>query len=38
VLHLGLAALWMVLASELMLRGIIMFGRFVHGGWKTVNV
>jgi Na+-driven multidrug efflux pump len=38
VLNLGLVATWMVLSSELMLRGILMFGRFVHGGWKKINV
>jgi putative MATE family efflux protein len=37
-LHLGLNAVWVVLASELFVRGILMFGRFVHGGWKRVKV
>lgn len=38
VFHLGLVATWMVLSSELMLRGIVMFGRFIHGGWKRITV
>jgi len=30
--------IWIVLASELFLRGSIMYGRFLHGGWKHVTV
>lgn len=37
-LHLGLAAIWVVLAAELWVRGIMMFLRFVQGGWKHVAV
>jgi Na+-driven multidrug efflux pump len=37
-MHLGLDAVWIVLASELFVRGMLMFGRFVHGGWKRVKV
>jgi Na+-driven multidrug efflux pump len=37
-LHLGLAAIWIVLASELTLRGIAVYLRFRHGGWKHVEV
>lgn len=37
-LHLGLAAVWMVLASELFLRGFLTFARFAHGGWRHVKV
>jgi Na+-driven multidrug efflux pump len=35
---LDLPAIWMVLAGELMLRGIAVFLRFLHGGWKHVKV
>jgi Na+-driven multidrug efflux pump len=35
---LGLPAIWMVLAGELMLRGLAVFLRFLHGGWKHVKV
>jgi len=34
----GLPAVWMVLAVELTLRGLFVLGRFVHGGWKHVEV
>src|SRR5262249_3399725 len=34
----GLAVIGIVLASELLIRGALMFGRFVHGGWKRVEV
>ncbi len=37
-LHLGLAAIWCVLAGELFLRGMVVFLRFQHGGWKRVQV
>jgi Na+-driven multidrug efflux pump len=37
-LHLGLEAVWMVLAGELFLRGCITYGRFVQGAWKHVQV
>jgi putative MATE family efflux protein len=36
--HLGLPAIWCVLASELFLRGVLMFARFIHGGWKHIQV
>jgi putative MATE family efflux protein len=35
---LGLPAIWMVLAAELMIRGAAVFMRFLHGGWKHVKV
>src|SRR5205823_11912411 len=38
VLHGGLAAIWIVLASELMVRGTVLYGRFVHEGWAKVKV
>jgi Na+-driven multidrug efflux pump len=34
----GLPAVWMVLAIELTLRGTFVLGRFLHGGWKHVEV
>ena len=37
-LKLGLAAVWVVLASELMLRGALMYLRFVQGKWTRVRV
>ncbi len=37
-LGLGLAAVWMVLASELFIRGVLIFSRFVGGGWKKIDV
>jgi multidrug resistance protein, MATE family len=37
-LDLGLVAIWIVLASELLLRGVLIYARFLHGGWKHVKV
>jgi putative MATE family efflux protein len=37
-LHLGLAAVWCVLAGELFLRGVLMYLRFASGAWKTTKV
>lgn len=37
-LRMGLAAIWVVLASELTLRGIAVYLRFRQGGWRHVNV
>ena len=34
----GLAAVWIVLAAELMVRGALMYARFLNGGWKRVEV
>jgi putative MATE family efflux protein len=34
----GLAGIWIVLAVELFLRGVLVYGRFLHGGWKHVQV
>jgi putative MATE family efflux protein len=36
--HLGLPAVWMVLAGELFIRGCLTFARFLQGGWKTIQV
>ena len=38
VFHVGLNGLWVVLASELLFRGILIYAKFAHGGWKRVVV
>jgi putative MATE family efflux protein len=35
---LGLPAVWCALTGELTLRGLVIFLRFAHGGWKHVKV
>jgi putative MATE family efflux protein len=37
-LRLGLGAIWVVLCTDLLCRGVMMYLRFVHGGWKHVKV
>jgi Na+-driven multidrug efflux pump len=37
-LHVGLPGIWIVLSGELFCRGVFMYGRFLHGGWKTIKV
>jgi putative MATE family efflux protein len=37
-LHMGLAAIWVVLAIEQCTRGLAVFGRFLQGGWKKIEV
>jgi Na+-driven multidrug efflux pump len=37
-LHLGLIAIWIVLATELNIRGLAVYLRFWQGGWKHVKV
>ena len=37
-LKMGLPAIWIVLAAELSIRGLCVFLRFLHGGWKHVRV
>jgi Na+-driven multidrug efflux pump len=37
-LRLGLAAIWIVLAAELLIRGGLVYARFAHGGWRRVQV
>lgn len=37
-LHMGLAAIWIVLAIELGVRGSLIYGRFLQGGWRKVEV
>jgi putative MATE family efflux protein len=38
VFHQGLEAIWIVLATELFIRGCLAYGRFLHGGWKKIKV
>ena len=35
---LGLRAIWVVLAIELFCRGLLIYARFRHGGWRHVQV
>ena len=35
---LGLPAIWLILAGELVVRGVAIFLRFAHGGWRHVKV
>ena len=37
-LHLGLAAIWVVLAAELTVRGIAVYLRFRQGGWRHIRI
>jgi len=37
-LRLGLGAIWIVLCTDLLCRGVMMYLRFLHGGWRTVEV
>jgi putative MATE family efflux protein len=34
----SLPVIWMVLSAELFVRGLLMYGRFLHGGWRTAKV
>jgi putative MATE family efflux protein len=37
-LGLGLTAIWIVLSTELLIRGVLMYARFLHGGWRHIQV
>jgi putative MATE family efflux protein len=37
-LRLGLGAIWLILCTDLLCRGALMYLRFLHGGWRTVQV
>lgn len=37
-LRMGLTAIWFVLAAELLVRGVLIYARFLHGGWRHVKV
>jgi putative MATE family efflux protein len=36
--HVGLGGVWIVLCGELTIRGGLMMGRFIQGGWKKIAV
>ena len=38
VFHGTLAAIWVVLSLELTCRGVLIYWRFVHGGWRYIRV
>jgi len=38
VFHVTLSTIWILLCADLLLRGVAMFVRFRHGGWKSVKV
>jgi putative MATE family efflux protein len=37
-LHKPLPVIWIVLATDLFVRGVLIYGRFLHGGWKRIEV
>lgn len=37
-LQMGLAAIWVVLCAELAARGVLMYGRWAQGKWRTIKV
>ena len=37
-LHQPLWVIWVVLAADLFVRGVMVYGRFLHGGWKRIRV
>lgn len=34
----GLVGVWVVLCGEIVVRSLLLLGRFLHGGWKRVMV
>jgi Na+-driven multidrug efflux pump len=38
VWKMGLEAVWVVLAGELFIRGLLIFLRFLQGGWRDIAV
>jgi Na+-driven multidrug efflux pump len=38
VFHGTLAAIWVVLSLELLTRGVLIYWRFLHGGWRYIRV
>jgi putative MATE family efflux protein len=36
--HKPLPVIWVLLATDLFIRGLLVYGRFVHGGWKRIKV
>jgi putative MATE family efflux protein len=37
-LHKPLPFIWILLATDLFVRGVLIYGRFLHGGWKRIKV
>jgi Na+-driven multidrug efflux pump len=37
-LHQPLPIIWILLASDLFIRGTLIYGRFLNGGWKRIKV
>jgi Na+-driven multidrug efflux pump len=37
-LRMGLGAIWIILCTDLFCRGCMMYLRFLHEGWRTVQV
>ncbi|MEA2707771.1 MAG: hypothetical protein QOF78_372 [Phycisphaerales bacterium] len=37
-LHQPLPMIWIVLAIDLFVRGLLIYGRFLHGSWKRIKV
>jgi hypothetical protein len=37
-LHQPLTVIWVLLATDLFIRGALIYGRFLHGGWKRIKV
>ena len=35
---LGIEGIWLGLCGELIIRGLLFTARFIHGGWKRINV
>lgn len=33
-----LPMIWILLAADLFIRGLLVYGRFLHGGWKRIKV
>lgn len=33
-----LPTIWILLAADLFIRGLLVYGRFLHGGWKRIKV
>lgn len=38
VMHKALPYIWIMLATDLFIRGILMYSRFLNGGWKKIKV
>ena len=36
--RMGLGAIWVVLCADLLCRGVMVYLRFVQGGWKRLEV